>query len=249
MFAKIELKLKCEKEIRHQMASLFHGVLMECIDTGYAEYLHRSETHPYSSHLELRGEEWFWVVSTLNEEAYKYIIEEKLSKLTEFKIENKEMQVQVLEKKITKRDSDELEKKFYQENCSRYVELQILTPMSFKQRGRYVFAPDVRLIYQSLINKYDKISDGEMFDEDTLEYLIEHTFIANYNIRSMNFYMEGVKIPGFIGKLILKINGAQTMVNFGNILFEFGEYSGIGIKSSIGMGAVKIIRKGEKHDG
>lgn len=248
MFARLELKIKSDKEINYQMASLFHGVLMECIDTKYAEFLHKSEIHPYTSHLEMKNSEWLWVVTTLNKEAYGYIIEGALLRLESFTIENKDIQVKIVGKKITTKDNNELVRKFYQAEYSKYIEIQALTPMSFKQKSRYNFFPDVRLIYQSIMNKFDRVSDDQMFDEDVLEYLIEHTFISRYNVKSMSFYMEGVKIPGWIGVIKLKLNGSQTMINFGNILFEFSEYSGIGIKTSIGMGAVKIIRKEEDHD-
>ncbi len=248
VFARLELKIKSDKEIKYQMASLFHGVLMEHIDTQYAEFLHKSEIHPYTSHLEQQNSEWMWIVTTLNDEAYKFIIEESLLKLETFTIENKGIQVKIIDKKLTQKDNDELVRGFYQGEYPKYIEIQALTPMSFKQKGRYNFFPDIRLIYQSIMNKFDRISDDQMFDEDILEYLIEHTFISSYNIKSMNFYIEGVKIPGWTGKIKLKLNGSQTMINFGNILFGFGEYSGIGIKTSIGMGAIKIIRRGEDHD-
>lgn len=38
------------------------------------------------------------------------------------------------------------------------------------------------------------------------------------------------------------------MANFVNMLFEFGEYSGVGIKTSLGMGYMKIINEGEEND-
>ena len=36
MLAKLELKLKCEKELTYQMSSLFHGALMELLPEEYA---------------------------------------------------------------------------------------------------------------------------------------------------------------------------------------------------------------------
>lgn len=38
MLAKLELKLKCEKELTYQMSSLFHGALMELLPEEYADY-------------------------------------------------------------------------------------------------------------------------------------------------------------------------------------------------------------------
>ena len=58
--------------------------------------------------------------------------------------------------------------------------------------------------------------------------------------------MEKVKIPAFIGKITIKLTGTKTMTNFANMLFEFGEYSGIGIKTSLGMGCIKLNERGRK---
>ena len=38
MLAKLELKLKCEKELTYQMSSLFHGALMELLPEKYAYF-------------------------------------------------------------------------------------------------------------------------------------------------------------------------------------------------------------------
>ena len=62
-------------------------------------------------------------------------------------------------------------------------------------------------------------------------------------MRSTRFHLEGVTIPSFIGEVTIKITGPQMMVNLANMLAAFGEYAGIGIKTSIGMGAVEINRE------
>ena len=74
MLGKLELKLRCAEEINYQMASLFHGVLMELIPSEYADYLHLSQLHPYSQHLEYRDETWYWIICGLNKEAVQTII-------------------------------------------------------------------------------------------------------------------------------------------------------------------------------
>jgi len=68
--------------------------------------------------------------------------------------------------------------------------------------------------------------------------------VIRYDLKSVSFSLEGVKIPSFIGKITIKLHGTDTMANFVNMLFEFGEYSGVGIKTSLGMGYMKIINEG-----
>lgn len=55
------------------------------------------------------------------------------------------------------------------------------------------------------MNKYDAaVSDEVMADEDTLEQLCENARITGYDLKSVNFSLEGVRIPSFIGKLTIK---------------------------------------------
>ena len=53
--------------------------------------------------------------------------------------------------------------------------------------------------------------------------------------------MEGVKIPGFKGDITIRIGGPQQMSNMAWMLAKFGEYAGVGIKTGIGMGAIKVL--------
>ena len=42
------------------------------------------------------------------------------------------------------------------------------------------------------------------------------------------------------------MTGPQQFVNLMNLLVRIGEYSGVGIKTAMGMGAVEIIERKEK---
>ena len=130
--------------------------------------------------------------------------------------------------------------RFYQNEYHRYIDLEFLTPTAFKSNGRYVILPDVRYIFQSLMNKYGVSSpDMEMYDEETLEQLVQNSNIIRYKLKSVYFPMEGIKIPSFKGELSIKVNGTATMAKYAQLLTDFGEYSGIGIKTAMGMGGVR----------
>ena len=104
--------------------------------------------------------------------------------------------------------------------------------------------PDIRSIYASLMSKYDAVNQDEsMKDEESLDLLASSTTVNRYELRSAGFSLEGIKIPSFIGKMTFRINGAQTLCNFADMLFRFGEYSGVGIKTSLGMGAVRLLHE------
>ena len=69
---------------------------------------------------------------------------------------NKEKEpISFVSKQLKMVSQEQLMDHFYNKPAERYLEIRILTPMSFKRYGRYINYPDLRLIYQSLMNKYD----------------------------------------------------------------------------------------------
>ncbi|MGN0362654.1 MAG: CRISPR-associated endoribonuclease Cas6, partial [Bilifractor sp.] len=242
MPSRLDMTLSGAEQLNYQMASLFHGALMEMLPEAYVAELHESMLHPYTQHLEMRDHQWHWVVTTLNDQAKDLIIDQTLAQKNQVDIKKHELVVGIAEKKMSELTDKELSSQFYQEDAPRTISLQFLTPTAFKIDGRYVFYPDIRSIYLSLMNKYDAASKaGSMKDEDALELLCRNTSLFRYDLRSTLFSMEGVKIPSFVGKITFRMHGAQTMTNLAQMLFRFGEYSGIGIKTALGMGAVKML--------
>ena len=248
MLARIEMKLRCQDNLSYQMSSLFHGVLMERLSEEYGAYLHESRLHPYAQHLECRDREWYWIVNALNKEAVRNIIYEGLLPVDSITVKRRELELSLDRKKVDECTYRELTDQFYFLESRRYIEVHFITPTAFKQQGRYVFYPDLRCIYQSLMNKYDAaVKEESMCDEETLKELCRNSEIKHYDLKSTQFYLEGVRIPSFIGKITIRIGGTQTMTNFANLLFQFGTYSGVGIKTSLGMGAIKLLEKGESR--
>jgi CRISPR-associated endoribonuclease Cas6 len=215
---------------------------MELISQEYAGYLHNSQLHPFTQHLEKREKEWHWIVCCMDETAVQYMMNETLLKLEVLEIKKRGLQISIVEKDYRIMRQKELLERFYERRSGRYTEIHFVTPTAFRQRGRYLFYPDIRCIFQSLMNKYDAVVKEEcMIDEEALEQLCENTEIVRYDLKSVYFYMEGVKIPSFIGKITIKMTGTQTMTDFADLLLRFGTYSGVGIKASLGMGAYRII--------
>lgn len=190
MLARLELKLNADSDITFQMASLFHGALMEKLPQEYANQLHQSQLHPYSQYLEKREGDYYWIINCLNQEARDIIIGAILA-TESIELRKKQLKVELLQHKYEELSQKELMDDFYEDTKSRWIEVKFLTPTAFKQRGRYLFYPDIRCIYQSLMNKFDSCTSGEsMIDEDTLEELSNHSEIVSYHLRSVSFSLE-----------------------------------------------------------
>ena len=241
----LTIRLKGDEEHKHgpYMAPLMQGFLMEKIDTAYAQVLHESGAHPYSQYVLVKDDDILWTVNALSTEAEQQIIkpllnlDEKTIHLT-----RREETLQVYEKVAKSWNYTELIEKYYFGSCSRNLTIRFQTPTSFKQNGRYCLFPNSRLVFQSLMLRYDAGSeDSRIFSDELVEEFEEYAEITDYRLRSVRYSLEGVKIPSFIGECTFRIKGPQQMVNTAHMLAHFGEYSGVGIKTGLGMGAMEVI--------
>ena len=233
--------------VHYMMSSNLQGVIYENIDSVYVDELHANRLHPYSQCLLRENEKCFWVIKTFTKNSFeKIILPLQNSRFKNFSIKNGTCHCDVRKKTLITENRDDLYREFCEEAGRKYITLEFLTPTSFRQNNHNIIFPDLRLIYQSLMNKYSSSSDSiEMFDQETLDQITEQSEIVNYNLKSVYFPMEGIKIPGFKGKITIKFGGSETMSKYVKMLVRFGEYSGVGIKTAMGMGAIRIVERGK----
>lgn len=123
----------------------------------------------------------------------------------------------------------------------RPLQLQLITPCSFRSEGSYVDFPSVRLIIRSLATRWSHCFDQlPLNDEDALRLLCEGIRIGNYHLKSASYRMKDTHIPGFRGELCLIPRLSPPMQQLYKLLMAFAPYSGLGIKTALGMGGVKL---------
>lgn len=246
MLSELILDLKADSpNFGYYQSSNLQGVLMEWIASDDAQALHRQRRHPYSQCLLREDGQWRWHIRTTNQRANEQIIQPILSRnVSEFELTGKPMKISVLSRAYREIPQEKLLAHFYQRDYSRYLHMAFQSATAFKQSGRYQIFPDVRLIFQSLMQKYSASNDMiEMADKKTLEQLCRESEIVQYRLRSVKFPMEGMAIPAFMGTVTIKVKGASAMAKYARMLAEFGEFSGIGVKSAMGMGAMHLIKE------
>ena len=246
MITRLELLLKSDTKIKPSDGSLLQGFLMNLLDKDYVEYLHSNALNPYSQYVYYDKDKdcYIWRISTLTEEAKKYIITPILeTDIKNIKINNNNSEYKVLSKGITiETDYQKISDKFFlSDNTSRYINIKTLTPVTYKSNGSYQNFPDVKSLYISLYNKWNLFNSGLSLDsENVLEHLIEHTILDSYKLHSTNYYTDGTKIKSFSGEMTYYIKGPAPLVNIANMLYNFAQYSGFGAKTGMGMGGINI---------
>lgn len=240
----LEIKLPNNRNVNSSMGSIMQGVLMGIINTNIAEELHKISIRPYTQHIyfdKATGKN-IWRITALNEYAVVNILEPILELADKIYLKQKNYDIAIISKKIEKETTYKklVETTFLSDELIRNYELDFLTTTAFKSKGRYQITPEVRWILQSLINRWNLFSSEVSLDEKgLLEELEQHLFLKKYNLHSECFGLENIRLLGFKGNVVFGCNGPKNLRNLIAVLFAYANYSGIGIKTAMGMGGTK----------
>lgn len=226
-----------------QIASLgpfFQGALLEKTNEEYVKWLHAQPFNPYSQYsCKDQSGNVVWRVNALNDEAAEYLIEPLRKGVDAIVLRSVPEQFEVIQSSMDVVSQKSLLSIVAEENPNK-VKVRFATPTAFKSKGSYVIVPSPRLVFQNLLMHYSNVYEGDKeIDAETIEYIEQHVQIISYDLRSQyysNIAKDGRKVPAFVGSMTLMINGPAAMLGLARMLLKFGEYSGVGIKTSMGMG-------------
>ena len=121
--------------------------------------------------------------------------------------------------------------------------LHFRTPVAFKSGGAYQLLPTQRLIMQNLILKWNGCF-GELCpiedDGGGLEALANGLRYQSVQLSTHTYDMKHTQIPGVLGSIAFdsRLDGFHQQL--ATALLTFGCYSGLGIKTALGMGGLEI---------
>ncbi|WP_165329351.1 CRISPR-associated endoribonuclease Cas6 [Streptococcus tangpeifui] len=236
----IAIYFKKTKLTANELALKFQGFLLSHLPQEDAAFLHQQETNPYSSLVLSRNEHQIWYINLLTDEMCE-ALKNFLTSLDNIQLDSYEHLIMVEKVEIKSLLSEQLIHLFNEDCDQPTFSIRFITPTSFKSKGEYSIFPTVRFIFQSLMQKYSRLyPDLNTFDESLLDYLAEHAKITSYQLQTHYYSVHKSKIPAFQGRITIKLYGASTLKAFVKMLLTFGEFSGVGVKTSMGMGGVRI---------
>ena len=242
MLTQITIPFQSKENIRYtsNTASVFHGLLMEQLTEAYAERMHENGLRPFSQNVLPLESGGIWTVSSLTAEDSEKIIPSVL-KLETAEIIQKNDTLTFLEPQKKSISYPDLFRKHYiSGDPTRLIRLRFETATAFKSNGQYLNMPSSKLLLTGLVKRYDLTCDIHDTVYDTLfEEIEQRVSISGFRIHSTTFSLEGVRIPAYIGEITLRISGNQTFRSYINMLCDYAQYSGIGIKTALGMGRVR----------
>lgn len=231
----MEFTVDKSQKIDYNIGSVLQGIMMTFLDRDYGDILHKQSLRPYSQYFEIKNNKYYWIINTLTEESKIGIIDKILEsnrrsldltyRKSKLNIEKIKLDQCMILDNIAKKD----------------IVVNFKTPTSFKKTtGGYEIFPSVKHIFNSIINKYKNFY-GDNLDENLLEKIIQNVEITGYNLKTSHFGVKGNYVPGFMGTINLKIKGNLIFKNDVMRLLQFAQYSGVGLKATMGMGAFEII--------
>lgn len=239
----IELWPQGETRLYSASGSVLHGALMECVGRETASALHTESLRPYSQHVRFDKERGcsVWRIGTVSDEAYERIVLPVLDR-SELYLKQKQIAVALGKHSLLQENTfaglaDEMFA-----NCKppKGVRISFLTTTSFKHDRRYDIFPELKRIFYSLIWRWNYYGGPISLEQDGLEdVLAQSCRIVRYELRSQPYPLEHTAVFGFCGSLQLQCTGNDMTRRLIGLLFSLAPYTGIGIKTALGMGAVQ----------
>ena len=238
----MQCKYDAEQKANYNWGSIFHGVLQEALSDEVAELLHESQLKPYSQYVLPDSEQsLIWTIGMWDNEVAQHIIQAVMT-MTRIELKHKGINIDVTGTQRISVSKIDFFNEFFsiKKPCRRY-EIEILTPCSNKQQGEYALFPTPELIINSLNKRYNAyINDISLDDTEAMQQIAQNIRIVRYSLRSAVYYLENTKITGYMGKITIIIRGPEQLARLAGALISFAEYSGLGIKTALGMGGVKV---------
>ena len=246
MLSILEITLRPDEQLRinRHSAPLFHGALMELIDSDYAETLHAQGLKPYRTALEYTRERIVWRIAALSNDAHEQIIARLMnSNLEKLIIKNRaiELEVQSVALATNSSYSTLAEEYYLKREPSQYLNIEFNSPTTFKINNQHSIFFELKNYWASLINRWNAFADSiSLEDESLLQHLVEHSKVIGYDMRSSYMYVGQAKIHGFVGAATILLHGPEQLKRLANLLAHYAEFSGVGAKTALGLGAVRL---------
>jgi len=239
--------------VKHNIGYQLYGWLMERLPPKMCDLLHANNIAPLSQYFAYNasGGEYVWNITAFEDELAKNLLKVlKSEKTINLDTDNKKFLIGDISEDYVPSVKELMlnSQKLFED--SRQIKVNFLTPTTFKQNGRYVLYPTVQMIISNLANKWNSLNKDTLIDDEyALNRLTEGLEISRYKLQSAGFYLKGVRIPGFVGEIILKARLPEPLLEIAKLLLYFADYSGIGVKSTLGMGGALTAPAYKKCEG
>jgi CRISPR-associated endoribonuclease Cas6 len=236
-----------KSRISFDYAYEIYGALLKDVPSEFADFLHGDDIRPVNHYILLDAAKPYsaeHVINIFSEAARDSILPVILNQKS-YSIPKYNCTLLTGGSTVTRIEESELANPYSASRpCKKRVTLRLLSPTTFKSDNRYAIFPTPELIIRSAAKRFGTLqSEFNVNDEEAIAQISESTVISDYNLHSFGYRMKDARIMSFLGSVTLSIRGPEPMIRLFDMLLNVLPYTGLGIKTSLGMGGVKIEEK------
>jgi len=155
-------------------------------------------------------------------------------------------QVQLLDVKRPHKNFCSYEELLSSAKAEHNISLQFLSPTVFRSKGtRNTLFPQPELVFGSLLNRWNTFSSLKL-DTELYQCFESRILLTRYRLQTAMLNFGTYQEAGFTGQCNYLLNNAlpEEQLRSINALAEFALYSGVGAKTTMGMGQVRRKKSG-----
>lgn len=219
-----------------------YGAWMEALEPEQADFIH--EAHAMNQYLTNKVNEPNAAVLTVNlltEDAVGCMLP-LLKGMHQYHLTKHNCALIAQEPQVYEITEEDLVNSYYTSpQYQKRITLHLVTPTTFKTNNHYAVFPSPELIIQSAVSKWNMLNlNVAVEDDEAIRQLMENTMITDYRLNSTRYYLKDARIQSFQGSVTLSIHGPEPMTRLFDMLLGALQYTGLGVKTSLGMGGVTI---------
>ncbi len=237
----IKLALSFKTEANLEVSNdLMHAFVFSLFPQEVAEKVHKREEKPFS----LRG--WNFTerglllrISLLEDQLFPALVSHFYLSKNGFRLKDVELQP-VVPSGLREEESISYQELLELESYEHYS-VDFIKPTTFR-RGRWDYPlPDPPALFRSLYKKWKSHHPFPLEEDKLLHRVYSKVYILAHKIRVETVELSFGKLRGFVGNVVFGVNDKEFS-RLVHALLKFGEFSGVGRKSAMGMG-VMVLRK------
>ena len=229
--------LRLEPELGYRL----YASLLEQAEERFARIAHANQITPVSQYLSVGQGEAVWHITLFGRESIE-ALSGTLEKKQSFFLRRHGAALTVTERESIRCGSLETLFRASDAGTEGFHRLSFQTPVCFKKNGRYQNIPTVELIIQNLVRRWNAyFPDAAIEDTDGggLEAIAAGLYPVRFCFSDKVYGLKSADIPGCIGSVVLQNRLGGFHRQLADTLLYFSQFSGIGIKTSLGLGGVE----------
>lgn len=125
----------------------------------------------------------------------------------------------------------------------RRFDLRFTTPTAFAQGGVTLPLPVPTLMFHSWLERWNNFAPVYLGGDELITYLTNAVMLKHHNIKTRSWQLQRGYVNGFVGDVTLQIfnHVDPLLANVANLLVQYSQFTGTGIKTRLGMGQTQSL--------